>query len=135
MSDKQSNTPLTSKQIRQIKVLINQWTSKFGWKELVNACKSQLGITISRVSLSGYDSIKNAYDVKKAEFRGVTPEITKRITMSKINQLQRADKLQAENDVLKETIDKQHAMIRRMLANAQSIPNIDLNDLMKIRND
>jgi hypothetical protein len=135
MSDKPSNTPLTSKQQRQIKTLIQGWTTKFGWAELVSAIKSKLEIEISRQSLNGYVGIKKAYTDKKAEFRGVTPDIVKRITMSDVDLLASNEKLKKELKSKEETIELQLAMIRRILANAQSIPNINLNDLMRVRND
>lgn len=135
MSGKPSNIALDSNQQRKIRTLIRVWSTKFNWKLLVDAIKDDLGITISRQSLNTYDGIKNEYDAKKAEFRGVTPDIAKRVTMSDVNKEKKIEQLEAELKIKQEDIDRQLCLVRRMLANALELPNCSVDDLLKERND
>lgn len=132
---KPKNVPLTRDQQHKIRALIRTWKTKFTWKRLVDAASTELKIDISRQSLQGYDAIKHDYDAKKAEYRGVTPEIANRVTMSDIKAQEKIEKLEAELKIKNETIDKQLVLIRTMLANANEITNYDVQNIMAPRRD
>jgi hypothetical protein len=134
-SKKQNNIPLTRDEQHKIRALIRTWKTKFTWDLLVDAVLSELEIKISRQSLQGYKGIKDDYDCKKAEFRGVTPEIAKRVTMSDVDQLEKIERLEAEVKIKNEIIEKQLVLIKVMLANASEIPNYDISNITKPRND
>lgn len=137
-SKKTNNVPLTRNEQHKIRALIRAWKTKFTWDLLVEKAFSQLKIDISRQSLSSptvYKAINDDYHAKKGELRGVTPEIVKRITMSDVDMLEEIEQLKAELKIKDEQIEKQLALIKRMLANAQEIPNYDLSNIMKPRND
>lgn len=134
-SKRHKNVPLTRSEQHKIRALIRQWKTKFGWELLVKAINSELDIEITRQSLQGYTSIKDEYNDKKAQFRGVTPEITKRVTMSDVEQLKKIEQLKAELAIKNEIIEKQLVYIKTMLANAIEIPNYDISNITKPRND
>lgn len=137
-SKKHTNVPLTRDEQDKIRALIRTWKTKFTWDLLVDAALSKLEITISRQALSSrtlYKAINDDYHAKKAEFRGVTPEITKRVTMSDVKQLEKIDELEAEIMIKKEIIEKQLVFIKNMLANASEIPNYAISNITKPRND
>lgn len=124
---------LTSKQQRAIETLIRKWKTKLTWALLVNAVEIDLGINTTRQTLSTYISIKNEFDRKKDELRGVTPMVVKRFTKADVELVDKVEHLEAENAILKRQNAEQLRTIERMLANASAIPNLDLNQLMKQR--
>lgn len=132
---KQNNVPLTRDEQHKIRALIKTWKTKFTWDLLVDAIKSNLEITTTRQTLPTYRAIKKEYGDKKAEFRGVTPEIAKRVTMSDVEQLKKIERLDAEILIKNEIIEKQLVLLRTMMANASEIPNYDISNLLKPRND
>lgn len=137
-SKKQNNEPLTRNEQHKIRALIRVWKTKFTWDLLVAAALSKLKIKISRQALSSatlYKAINDEYHKKKAALRGVTAEVTKIITMSDVDLAEKVEEQNALIQIKDEQIEKQLALIKRMLANAQEIPNYDLSNLMKPRND
>lgn len=134
-SKKHKNVPLTRSEQHKILALIRTWKTKFTWELLVKAIFSELEIETTRQTLQGYEGIKKEYDNKKAQFRGVTPEIVKRVTMSDVEQLKKIERLEVELAIKDETIEKQLVYIRTMLANANEIPNYDISNITKPRND
>jgi hypothetical protein len=128
-----ANLSLSSKQQRQVETLIRSWSTKLTWDLLITAIKNDLGIKISRQSLHTYGGIKNEYDTAKVRLRGLSPELVHKIMQSDVKPAKRVEKLEAENSVMKETIDRQLAFINTMLANANDIPNLDLQALVKPR--
>jgi len=137
-TEKATNISLTRDEQHKIRALIRTWKTRFTWDLLVDAALSELEIKISRQSLSSptsYKAINDDYHAKKTELRGVTPEIVKKITMSDVDLTKKIAQLSALAKIKDEQIEKQMALIKRMLANAQEIPNYDLPNIMKPRND
>ena len=124
---------LTSKQQRTIEILIRKWRTKLTWDLLVDVIKLECNIITTRQTLCTYTGIKNEYDRKKNELRGVTPAVVHEFTKSDVDQMKKLEMLEAENAVLKRQNAEQLRTIDRMLANASVIPNLDLNQLMNIR--
>ncbi|WP_051326804.1 hypothetical protein [Aliagarivorans taiwanensis] len=124
---------LSSKQQRAIEVLIRRWRTRLTWALLVNAVKEELGINTTRQTLCTYTAIKNEYDLKKNELRGVTAELARQFTRADVNLVAKIERLEAENAVLHRQNNEQLRMIERILANAAGIPNLDLNELVRPR--
>ncbi|NUW69235.1 hypothetical protein [Vibrio coralliilyticus] len=124
---------LTSKQQRAIEALIRKWKTKLTWSLLVNAVKTELSISTTRQTLCTYTAIKNEFDRKKNELRGVTRVVVERFTKTDVELVAKVEQLEAENVILKRQLSEQLRTIERMLANASTIPNLDLNQLMKPR--
>tara|TARA_Y100000588_G_C14086540_1_gene852514 strand:- start:681 stop:1091 length:411 start_codon:yes stop_codon:yes gene_type:complete len=131
--DKKTKKSLSNRDINNICKLLVCWQGKLTWARLVNAIHDDLGIKITRQTLSDYFAIKNEYSLKKAELRGASN--TSRIPESApITHLQnKVYKLQQENKMLERTKIKQLAMIERILENAREIPNLDISMLLKPR--
>ncbi|NQY63161.1 MAG: hypothetical protein HRT38_05415 [Alteromonadaceae bacterium] len=137
-SKEQNNVPLTRDEQHDVRAIINTWKKKLTWDLLVDKILSQLKIKISRQSLSNpkvYKAINDDYHAKKAELRGITPEIAKRVTMSDVAMLEKIERLEAKVKIKDDTIEKQLVLIKVMLANASEIPNYDITNITKPRND
>lgn len=128
-----ANLSLSSKQQRQIEALIRSWSTKLTWDLLIKATKNDLEIKISRQSLHTYGGIKNEYDNAKVRLRGASPELVHKITQSDVQMAERVKRLEAEKTVMQKHLDQQLALIERMIANANELPNIDVHDLVKAR--
>ena len=123
---------LTSKQQRAIEALIRGWSTKLTWERLAQAVHDELNITTTRQTLHTYTGIRNEYDHKKSELRGASPQILKQITQKDVTLAEQVKKLTAENAVQKRQINEQLQLIERILANAQNIPNVDVNALVQL---
>lgn len=113
---------LTTAQIRKIEALITAWQTKLTWEFLVERIKSDLNITTTRQTLNTYNSIKAAYDTKKQELRGKpTTEFVKFIKSDQ-KTFEQIERLKAENEVLKQKVDKQLAFIKNLGVLSESNP-------------
>ncbi|MBE4398836.1 hypothetical protein HJ025_19045 [Vibrio parahaemolyticus] len=61
---------LTSSQVRKIEKMLNIWSQKLTWADLVRKIKDDLNIKISRQTLYTYGSIKQAFHDAKQRLRG-----------------------------------------------------------------
>ena len=105
---------LTSAQTRKIETLITLWQTKLTWDLLVERIKNDLNITTTRQTLNTYNSIKTAYDTKKQELRGKpTTEFVKFIKSDQ-KTYEQIERLKAENEVLRQKVDKQLAFIKNL---------------------
>ncbi len=105
---------LTSAQTRKIETLITLWQTKLTWDLLVERIKNDLNITTTRQTLNTYNSIKAAYDTKKQELRGKpTTEFVKFIKTDQ-KTYEQIERLKAENEVLRQKVDKQLAFIKNL---------------------
>ena len=105
---------LTSAQTSKIETLITLWQTKLTWDLLVERIKNDLNITTTRQTLNTYNSIKAAYDTKKQELRGKpTTEFVKFIKSDQ-KTYEQIERLKAENEVLKQKVDKQLAFIKNL---------------------
>ena len=105
---------LTSAQTRKIETLITLWQTKLTWDLLVERIKNDLNITTTRQTLNTYNSIKAAYDTKKQELRGKpTTEFVKFIKSDQ-KTYEQIERLKAENEVLRQKVDKQLAFIKNL---------------------
>ncbi|WP_444994492.1 hypothetical protein [Aliikangiella sp. IMCC44359] len=120
---------LTMQQQRKVEKLIRSWTTKLTWELLVSRIFAEYEIEITRQALSTYKGVKNEYALKKVELRGASPKLKKAVTISDINLYSENARLKSEINRLEEVNARQLRTIERICANAQSIPNLDLNEL------
>jgi hypothetical protein len=124
---------LDKKSIAKIRKMIITWGGNFTWDGLVLAIKNDLGIKISRVSLKGYGVIYAEYLRKKDAIRGVVNVSDDPLTVADSNTISKLEKKLAESladaDMYKRDYDKAQILIQRVIVNAQSIPNLDVNVL------
>ena len=124
---------ITTQDQRCIERLIANWKGKLSWKLLTKAVELQLGIKTTRQTLCTYTGIYTKYKKRKADLRGVTPEVVSRITRSDVAAQERIARLERDVRDLEEKNAEQLRLIDRMFANALSIPNLDLRELIKKR--
>jgi len=124
---------ISSTQQRQIEIIISKWKGKLTWEALVESIELLLDIETTRQTLCTYSGIDASYQNQKSKLRGVTPEITKIVTKSDLNLLEKITSLEAENKIIKKNNSEQLRMLERILSNAKVMPNVDLNDLLKER--
>ena len=124
---------ITAHQQRKIEVMLAKWTGKLTWNALVDRVELDLGLKTTRQTLCTYAGINAAYKEKKAQLRGATPALYTRITASDLKMVEQIENLKAEVKVLKRNNAEQLRMIERMLSNANSMPNVDLNELIRKR--
>lgn len=124
---------ISAKQQRQIEVMLTKWSGKLTWGALVEKVGLELKLKTTRQTLYTYTGITASYKKRKAQLRGATPALYTKITASDVTLIERIEKLEAENEVLIRNNSEQLRMIERMLANAKSIPNLDLAALIQRR--
>lgn len=124
---------ISAQQQRKIEVMLTKWIGKLTWDALVTKVHLELGLQTTRQTLCSYTGISAAYKNRKAQLRGATPSLYKKITASDVKMVERIEHLEAEIAVLKRNNDEQLRMIERMLSNAIALPNMDLNALVKKR--
>lgn len=124
---------ISAQQQRKIEIMLTAWTGKLTWEALVTKVNLELGLETTRQTLCTYTGISSCFRKRKAELRGATPAIYTKITASEVKLTERIERLEAEITVLKRNNSEQLRMIERMLANAKSIPNLDLGALIQRR--
>lgn len=124
---------ISALQQRQIEVMLTKWNGKLTWEALVERVELQLGLKTTRQTLCSYAGIAACYKNRKAHLRGATPALYTKMTASDVELLERIGRLEAEIEILERNNAEQLRMIERMLANARSIPNLNLKDLIQRR--
>lgn len=124
---------ISAQQQRRIEIMLTKWSGKLTWKALVARVELDLDLKTTRQTLYSYAGIRASYKNRKAQLRGATPALYTQITASGVQLVKRIEHLSAEIQVLERNNAEQLRMIERMLANASSIPNLDLNDLIQKR--
>lgn len=124
---------ISAQQQRKIEVMLTKWSGKLTWDALVARVDLELGLKTTRQTLCTYTGISACYKNRKAQLRGATPALYTKITASEVKLVERIERLEAEVAVLEKNNAEQLRMIERMLANAKSIPNLDLRALIQKR--
>ena len=109
---------LTSELVDQIVEIIDNWSGKMTWPLIVAAVDRNIGWKYTRQTLAKNDSIKDAYLIKKEQLSGeeyapiyYTPREMKKA-------LDRLERLEAENKILKRRVKAQAAQLMRWAYNA-----------------
>jgi len=118
---------------RKIEIMLVKWVGKLTWDALVKKIQLEFGLSTTRQTLCTYSGINSSYKSRKAQLRGVSPMIYTKIMASDVRLVEQVEYFKAEIEVLKRNNFEQLRMIERMLANASSIPNLDLHALVKRR--
>lgn len=118
---------------RRIESMISQWRGKLTWEAIVDKVRLELGITTTRQTLCTYLGIQRSYKLRKRQLRGIPATQSDEVRVSDSKLSEQLENLRAEVIVLKKNNAEQLRMIERMLANANSIPNLDLRALVKPR--
>lgn len=124
---------ISAQQQRKIEVMLAKWSGKLTWDALVTKIYLELGLKTTRQTLCTYAGVNASYKNRKAQLRGATPSLYTKITASEVKLVKQIEHLKAEIAVLKRNNEEQLRMIERMLSNANTIPNLDLHDLIKRR--
>lgn len=124
---------ISATQQRKIEVMLAKWSGRLTWEALVEKVHLELGLKTTRQTLCTYLGIMAAYKSRKAQLRGATPALYTKITASEVSLAEQLKNCRAENAVLRRNNAEQLRMIGRMLANAKSMPNMDLRALVKQR--
>ena len=124
---------ISAQQQRRIEVMLTKWAGKLTWEAPATLVELEIGLKTTRQTLSSYAGIAACYKKRKAQLRGATPALYTKITASEVSLVARIEKLEAEIEVLTRNNAEQLRMIERMLANARSIPNLDLRELIQKR--
>ena len=124
---------ISAQQQRKIEVMLTKWTGKLTWEAIVAKVNLELRLKTTRQTLCTYAGINACYKKRKAQLRGATPAIYTKITASEVKLIERIEQLEAEIEVLRRNNSEQLRMIERILANAKSIPNLDLRALIQRR--
>jgi hypothetical protein len=124
---------ISAQQQRRIEIMLTKWSGKLTWEALVARVELDLDLKTTRQTLYSYAGIRACYKNRKAQLRGATPALYTKIIASEVQLVKRIEHLSAEIQVLERNNAEQLRMIERMLANASSIPNLDLNDLIRKR--
>ena len=108
---------LSEKDEQNILALITQWTNpKLGWVELIDACKAELGISVTRQALSTRPNFKMAIKDRKKALKAPSqaPGYVKDIKDAN----ERIAKLEAENQLLRKVNNQLLVRFKRWQANA-----------------
>lgn len=124
---------ISAQQQRRIEIMLTKWTGKLTWEALVTRVELEVGVKTTRQTLSSYTGINACYKKRKAQLRGAIPPLYTKITTSEVKLVERIERLEAEIEILTKNNAEQLRMIERILANARSIPNLDLEALVHRR--
>ncbi|MEH6394793.1 MULTISPECIES: hypothetical protein [Pseudoalteromonas] len=111
----------------KIEKMLFLWEGKLTWSMLTQKIKIELGMKISRQTLTTYKGIYNAYSNKKELYSGKTHQVEKRITQSDVTLVKQLENLQAEIELKNKTINEQKRFLQRILQNAIEIPALKGN--------
>ncbi|AMK10773.1 hypothetical protein [Pseudodesulfovibrio indicus] len=109
---------LTPELVEQIVEILNDWCGKLTWPLVVAAVERDLGWKYTRQTLAKNDDIKDAFLVKKEQLsvEGYAPAYYTPREMKKA--LDRLDRLEAENKILKQKVKAQAAQLMQWAYNA-----------------
>lgn len=108
----------------EIERMIRLWSGKLTWASLVQSIKIELGIDVTRQALKDYKGIYTAYTYKKELLRGIDSKFERKITASDASLVERLQRLEAELEIAKKTINEQKRFLQRILQNAAELPSL-----------
>lgn len=110
---------LTKEQVKSIKKLILGFRSKLTWSNLVTRISHELNITTTRQTLDKYSEIKATFQLKK---EGLRKKVTSTPNTSVQQLLDKIERLEIEEKLLKEKLAKTQSFIRLVADEARSTP-------------
>jgi len=120
----------------KIVVILRRWNSKITWALLIERIKVELDFDVTKPTLRKIVKITREFENAKGRYKGVytlSPSVIKNITETDIDYYNKYSALLVEKDVMQEMLDEQYALIERMLKNAEEIPNLSIDRLLRER--
>jgi len=119
---RKSRSRFTESIAQSIVALINQWPAnkRLTWEGIVSMTKHDTGLEWSRQTLQKQEPIRLAYDAHTAHYREYirSGNLPKRISPENLVIQQKLDRVNSENDELRETLRRSDERLIRYLANA-----------------
>lgn len=136
----QNNTDGRIKLTRQIEIkivaILRRWNSKITWESLIERIKHELDFEVTKPTLRKFKKITDEYEKAKGRYKGVhtlPPTVVKNITEADIVYYHKYNALLVEKEVMQEMLDDQYALIEKILKNAEEIPNLSIDRLLRDR--
>jgi hypothetical protein len=134
------NTDGRIKLTRQIEIkivaILRRWNSKITWESLIERIKHELDFEVTKPTLRKFKKITDEYEKAKGRYKGVTtlpPTVVKKITKKDIDYYHKYTSQLVEIEVMQEMLDGQFALIEKILKNAEEIPNLSIDRLLRDR--
>ncbi|MEM7357936.1 MAG: hypothetical protein AAF431_02425 [Pseudomonadota bacterium] len=129
---------LSNALIGQICMLITSWEGKLTWSLLVLKIEEELNLRVTRQTLNNYFSIKNTFQVRKAQIRNqdysIRDQIGINIGSDEAALLKRIEAQQRQIEALEAKLAKQLDQLKTFIFNVRNIPGVDISTLL-IRKD
>ncbi|MEH6731647.1 MAG: hypothetical protein V7726_13840 [Pseudoalteromonas distincta] len=116
--------------------ILRRWNSKITWQLLIERIKNELDFDVTKPSLRKLNKITREFENAKARYKGVNslPQpIIRNITEADIDYYYKYKALLVEKNVMQEMLDEQYALIEKILKNAEEIPNLSIDRLLRDR--
>ncbi|MBA6414952.1 hypothetical protein H4J50_02880 [Colwellia sp. 6M3] len=127
---------LTRKIEIKIVALLRQWNSKITWDLLIKRIKVELDFEVTKPTLRKFIKITKEFGNAKSRYNGATnlpPGTAKQIGAGDVNYYEKYMKSLLEKEVMQEMLDEQYALIEKMFKNAEEIPNLSIERLIRER--
>ena len=120
----------------KIVAILRRWNSKITWDSLIKRIKHELDFEVTKPTLRKFEKITREFENAKGRYKGVhtlPPSVVKNITEADIDYYNKYSALLVEKEVMQEMLDEQYALIEKMLKNAEEIPNLSIDRLLRDR--
>jgi len=120
----------------QIVSILRRWNSKITWQLLIERIRNELDLNVTKPSLRKFNKITREFENAKARYKGVhglPHPVVKNITKADIDYYHKYKSLVVEKNVMQEMLDEQYALIEKILKNAEEIPNLSVDRLLRDR--
>lgn len=127
---------LTRKIEIKIVALLRQWNSKITWDLLIKRIKVELDFEVTKPTLRKFIKITKEFGNAKSRYNGVSQlptETAKQIAAGDVNYHEKYMKSLQEKEVMQEMLDEQYALIEKIFKNAEEIPNLSIDRLIRDR--
>ena len=127
---------LTRKIEIKIVAMLRQWNSKLTWDRLIMRIKVELDFDVTKPTLRKFIKITNEFGKAKSRYNGVnnlSPSTAKQISAGDVNYYEKYMNSLQEKEVMQEMLDEQYALIEKIFKNAEEIPNLSVERLIRDR--
>lgn len=127
---------LTRKIEIKIVAMLRQWNSKITWDLLIKRIKVELDFEVTKPTLRKFTKITKEFGNAKSRYNGVNslPSGTaKQISAGDVNYYEKYMNSLQEKEVMQEMLDEQYALIEKIFKNAEEIPNLSIDGLIRDR--
>ncbi|UUO25078.1 hypothetical protein FGD67_19075 [Colwellia sp. M166] len=127
---------LTRQLETKIVAILRRWNSKVTWDLVIERIKHELDFDVTKPTLRKFDKITREFENAKGRYKGVHTlprTVVKNITEAGIDYYNKYSALLVEKEVMQEMLDEQYALIEKMFKNAEEIPNLSIDRLLRER--